>query len=62
MIKRLDEALGRLLALKSLGLREDTIVLFTTDHGCHFKTRNGGTSAPAMIARSVAHRADRPRI
>ncbi|NLS77680.1 MAG: sulfatase-like hydrolase/transferase [Chloroflexi bacterium] len=42
MIKRLDEALGRLLdALKSLGLREDTIVLFTTDHGCHFKTRNG---------------------
>ncbi len=42
MVKRLDEALGRLLdALKSLGLLEDTIVLFTSDHGCHFKTRNG---------------------
>jgi arylsulfatase A-like enzyme len=42
MVKRLDEALGRLLdALKSLGMLENTIVLFTTDHGCHFKTRNG---------------------
>ena len=41
MVKRLDDALGRLLdALKSLRLREDTIVLFTSDHGCHFKTRN----------------------
>ena len=41
MIKRLDEALGRLLdALKSLGLDENTVVLYTTDHGCHFKTRN----------------------
>jgi arylsulfatase A-like enzyme len=41
MVKRLDEALGRLLdALKSLGLRENTIVLFTSDHGNHFKTRN----------------------
>ncbi|MCB0062519.1 MAG: sulfatase-like hydrolase/transferase [Caldilineaceae bacterium] len=41
MIKRLDEALGRLLdALKSLGLLDDTIILFTSDHGCHFKTRN----------------------
>lgn len=41
MVKRLDEALGRLLdAVKSLGLEDDTIVLFTSDHGCHFKTRN----------------------
>jgi arylsulfatase A-like enzyme len=41
MVKRLDEALGRLHdALKSLGLSEDTIVLYTTDHGNHFKTRN----------------------
>jgi len=41
MVKRLDEALGRLMdALKSLGLRDKTIVLFTSDHGCHFKTRN----------------------
>ena len=41
MVKRLDQALGRVQdALKSLGLAEDTIVLFTSDHGCHFKTRN----------------------
>lgn len=41
MVKRLDEALGRLMdALKSLGLLEETIILFTSDHGCHFKTRN----------------------
>ena len=42
MVKRLDEALGRVLdALKSLKLDKNTIVLFTSDHGCHFKTRNG---------------------
>jgi len=41
MVKRLDEALGRLLdALRSLHLVENTIVLYTSDHGCHFKTRN----------------------
>lgn len=41
MVKRLDEALGRILdALVSLGLDENTIVLFTSDHGNHFKTRN----------------------
>lgn len=41
MVKRLDEALGRLLdALKSLDLINNTVVLFTSDHGCHFKTRN----------------------
>jgi len=41
MVKRLDEALGRLLdALKSLHLLENTVLLFTSDHGCHFKTRN----------------------
>ncbi len=40
-VKRLDEALGRLLeALKSLDLLENTIVLYTSDHGSHFKTRN----------------------
>ncbi|WP_238403305.1 sulfatase-like hydrolase/transferase [Paenibacillus mesophilus] len=42
MVKRLDEALGRLMdALKSLDLTRKTIILFTSDHGCHFKTRNG---------------------
>lgn len=42
MIKRLDEALGRVLdTLKSTGLEEDTVIVFLSDHGCHFKTRNG---------------------
>jgi len=41
MVTRLDECLGRLLgALGDLGYGDDTIVLFTSDHGCHFKTRN----------------------
>jgi arylsulfatase A-like enzyme len=41
MVKRLDEALGRTFdALRSLDMLENTIVLFTTDHGCHFRTRN----------------------
>jgi len=41
VVKRIDEAFGRLLdALKSLNLIEDTIVFYTADHGCHFKTRN----------------------
>lgn len=42
MVKRLDEALGRLMdTLISLNLADDTVVLFTSDHACHFKTRNG---------------------
>jgi arylsulfatase A-like enzyme len=41
MVRRLDEAFGRLLdAVESLGLRENTVVLFSSDHGCHFRTRN----------------------
>ncbi|MCL4836322.1 MAG: sulfatase-like hydrolase/transferase [Caldilineaceae bacterium] len=41
MIARLDEALGRMIdSLKSLGMLENTVILYTTDHGCHFKTRN----------------------
>ncbi|MBW9115721.1 sulfatase-like hydrolase/transferase [Rhizobium cauense] len=41
MIQRLDEALGRLVdALISLKQLDNTIILFTSDHGCHFKTRN----------------------
>ncbi|MCC5828297.1 MAG: sulfatase-like hydrolase/transferase [Phycisphaeraceae bacterium] len=42
MVKRLDEALGRLVdALITLNMLDNTIILFTSDHGCHFKTRNG---------------------
>lgn len=41
MVKRIDEAFGRLMdALISLDLVDNTIVLFTSDHGSHFKTRN----------------------
>lgn len=41
MVKRIDEAFGRLMdTLRSLQLTDNTIVLFTSDHGCHFKTRN----------------------
>lgn len=41
MVARLDEALGRIVdALISLGQLDNTIILFTSDHGCHFKTRN----------------------
>ncbi|TVY03092.1 sulfatase-like hydrolase/transferase [Cohnella terricola] len=41
MVKRLDEALGRVQdALKSLDMTKNTILLFLSDHGCHFKTRN----------------------
>ena len=42
MVKRLDEALGRLRdALFSLDMLDNTVILYTSDHGCHFKTRNG---------------------
>jgi arylsulfatase A-like enzyme len=41
MVKRLDESLGRICeALQTSGQWENTILLFTSDHGCHFKTRN----------------------
>ncbi len=42
MIKRLDEAYGRMVdALRSLGLLDQTVIAFSSDHGNHFKTRNG---------------------
>ncbi len=41
MVARVDENLGRLrAAIDEAGLADDTVVLFTSDHGCHFKTRN----------------------
>ena len=37
----LDENLGRLVAkLKEKGLYENTVILFASDHGSHFLTRN----------------------
>lgn len=40
-INRLDYNVGRLAdKLKSLGIYDDTVIVYTSDHGCHFKTRN----------------------
>lgn len=42
MIKRIDEGLGRLMdAVEALHLDDQTVMAFASDHGCHFKTRNG---------------------
>ena len=41
IIARIDECFGRLLKeLEDQKLDRNTIVVFTTDHGCHFRTRN----------------------
>ncbi len=41
MIKRLDEALGRIEdCLRSTGELDNTVIVFMSDHGSHFKTRN----------------------
>lgn len=41
-INSLDQNLGRIRAkLQELGMAENTIIIFTSDHGSHFKTRNG---------------------
>lgn len=38
---RIDTGLGRLLdELETMGIRDDTVVVFTSDHGSHFRTRN----------------------
>lgn len=38
----LDENVGRIVAeLKRQGIYDDTVILYTADHGCHFCTRNG---------------------
>ena len=40
-INRIDYNLGRLVEkLKEKGIYEETVIVFTSDHGCHFKTRN----------------------
>jgi len=41
-IARIDECLGRLMeCLEATGQADNTLVVFTSDHGCHFRTRNG---------------------
>ena len=38
----LDRNVGRIVAaLKEQGIYEDTLIVYTSDHGCHFRTRNG---------------------
>jgi len=41
-VHSLDENLGRVRAeLASLGIADNTLIFCTSDHGCHFRTRNG---------------------
>ncbi|MGB9958752.1 sulfatase-like hydrolase/transferase (plasmid) [Haloferax prahovense] len=41
-VKRVDECIGRLTeALARRGIRDETLVAFTSDHGCHFRSRPG---------------------
>ena len=40
-IESLDDNLGRLICtLKEKGIYDNTTIIYTSDHGCHFKTRN----------------------
>lgn len=40
-ISRLDENVGKLVdVLKEKGIYDNTVIIYTSDHGCHFKTRN----------------------
>ena len=40
--RSIDDNLGKLIrTLKERGMYEDTIIIFTTDHGCHFRTQDG---------------------
>ena len=38
---RVDYNFGRLIkSLKDNGLYDNTVIIYTSDHGCHFRTRN----------------------
>ena len=38
---RVDENFGKLIqTLKDEGLYDNTVIIYTSDHGCHFRTRN----------------------
>ena len=46
MVTRLDKEVGRVLkTLDNLGLADNTIVVFSSDHGATFEAGNGGASA-----------------
>jgi arylsulfatase A-like enzyme len=41
MIRSIDENVGRIFQeLEAIGQADNTIVFYTSDHGCHFRTRN----------------------
>ena len=51
MCRKLDDAYGRMLdALDTLGLLDNTVVIFTSDHGDHFHTRLAHDKASAHEA------------
>lgn len=38
---RVDYNFGKLIkSLKDKGLYDNTVIIYTSDHGCHFRTRN----------------------
>jgi len=40
--RSVDDNLGKLIrTLKEKGLYEDTVIIFASDHGCHFRTQDG---------------------
>lgn len=40
-INRIDENVGKLVdKLKEMGIYDNTVIIYTSDHGSHFKTRN----------------------
>lgn len=40
--RKLDDNLGKLIdTLKEYGLYEDTVIIYSSDHGCHFRTQEG---------------------
>src|SRR5262249_48648647 len=49
-IEKVDAAVGKLLAaLDTAGIRQDTIVLLTSDHGGHGKAHAEGTAEDTLI-------------
>ncbi len=45
-VAKLDETVGTIRkTLADTGLDKNTILMFISDHGCHFKTRNAGVQA-----------------
>ncbi|QRV17395.1 sulfatase-like hydrolase/transferase (plasmid) [Haloterrigena salifodinae] len=42
IVERIDECVGKLVeSLEERGIQEETVFAYTSDHGCHFRTRPG---------------------